>query len=302
MAKPTTGSANKGTKLSGRKRDQALLNLDTNYMYSPTLRVRNRDKNPKPKSAGGGSIDNFADISNSPTNITFYDADLANETLELARGKKFFNNSKVSMDDLLGAFGVMNGSNVNLYFDDINKSYIIASIQSPYGTQTRVLKSNGIGKSPYIKNDYFAISEEFRGSGVGTKSLARQVEFASKLGVSHIDTYAYRSSIYNSDGTLNKEQSYNGYYTWPRLGYDANLSNNNRNILSNYYGKDVKTLRDLFDIPESSTRASGAAWWKQYGNSIDVKFDLSANSKSRKVLTEYTKKYFSNPEKNKKLL
>lgn len=67
------------------------------------------------------------------------------------------------------------------------------------------------GDNIVIHNDYFMI-DGTTGKGFGTKVFADEVEGARALGVSKIVTLAAR-----------QEGVFNGYYTWPRLGYDARL-------------------------------------------------------------------------------
>lgn len=293
MAKTSVGSSNRGNKLQGRTR---------NFTSKPSAASTPRSRTSK--SAGGGNdVNNYDDIFNSPKNYTIDNPVDFNKAFDVIK-KSIFKNDKMTVDELLGAVGVLNNANVNMkyYRAGSNDIEVIIKIKAPYlvGTQQRSINySDG---EVYIGNDYFRVDPKYSGQGIGTKSLSRQVEFASKLGVDRIETFAAKSTTYNADGSIDKDKSFNGYYTWSRLGYDRKLTTYEKNLARNYYKKNISTVRDLFDIPDSGNVLSGAKWWKKNGSSGDMYFDLKSNSRSRKTLTEYAKKYFSQPEKNINIL
>ena len=284
MAKSTVGSTNKGVKLSGRERSGAS--------------GSGSDKPKTSKLSGDGDIDNFEDISKPPAGVTLT---IGSDSELRSLKSDIFNNPNISDDEVFAAFGALSGSSVDISSSRSGRYSV--SISAPYlsGTQNRsvVKYSNG---DIIMSNSYFRVAPDYQGTGIGTKSFARQVEFASKLGVNKISTFAAKSTVYNTDGSLNKDRSYNGYYTWARLGYDASPTTRLTRA-QNYFGKsDIRSIADLFDIKASSSKISGADWWKNNGESYDMTFDLTPGSRSRKRLTDYSKNYFSREGKNTKLL
>ena len=116
-----------------------------------------------------------------------------------------------------------------------------------------------------------------KGTGQGTEIFAEQVKHAEELGVSKIKAVAAGS----------KGSKYNGYYTWPRLGYDQDLSddipmkNSARAELTTKFPK-AKSVGDLMTTKE------GREWWQENGADLDfATFDLKKGSRSRKVLDAY---------------
>jgi hypothetical protein len=124
----------------------------------------------------------------------------------------------------------------------------------------------------FIKNYYF---ETNPGSppGFGTKVFTDQVNAARAMGVKYIKT-----------GAEGDNPKFNGYYTWPRLGYDGELW---RAIELAKIPKKIRkgmksdTIQELFKTPE------GRNWWKKNGTTIQLQFDLDPNSISSKVLDAY---------------
>lgn len=125
-------------------------------------------------------------------------------------------------------------------------------------------------KDKWIENAYFAAQKT--GKGVGTNVFTSQVKAAVDLG--------FRDIITTATGEYGDED-YNGYYTWPRLGYDTEIYNlpQQKSIKREFPG--AKSLSDLMKTPE------GRSWWKQNGTTFKAFFDLREGSQSRKVLEEY---------------
>lgn len=120
-----------------------------------------------------------------------------------------------------------------------------------------------------IHNDYFRLQET--GTGRGTQMFYNQVKAAQKLGAVRIDTLAA------------KGMSYNGYKTWPRLGYDARLSQDDIARIDRTAPdlKGATKVSDLMKTPE------GREWWTEMGHSADMSFDLRPGSNSMNVLESY---------------
>jgi hypothetical protein len=130
-----------------------------------------------------------------------------------------------------------------------------------------VLRDTAAG--PVIVNEGFHIlRRSCQGGGVGLYVLSRQVDGARSLGIICIETIAGRRSYEN------------GYYTWPRYGFDGRLAASTRQELPRRLGR-ADTVLDLM------ASAHGRRWWKEHGVPLRVAFDLSHRSRSSLVLRRY---------------
>ena len=74
-----------------------------------------------------------------------------------------------------------------------------------------------VGRRLVLVNDGFHLSaQRLRGRGLGLHVFHRQVQNAAALGVAHVEAVAGRRA------------DENGYYTWPRFGFDGLLPAQNR--------------------------------------------------------------------------
>jgi hypothetical protein len=96
----------------------------------------------------------------------------------------------------------------------------------------------------------------------------RQAAHAAALGVARIETVAGRRS------------GENGYYTWPRFGFNAALPAPLRPLLP----IGLEEARSVLDLMANE---KGRRWWREHGLSIPVVFDLAPGSRSRTVLARY---------------
>jgi hypothetical protein len=104
--------------------------------------------------------------------------------------------------------------------------------------------------------------------GLGLQVHYRQVRNALACGVSHIDLCAGRRC------------NENGYYTWPRYGFDCLLPASIRRRLPS----DLRSSQTLLDLMSCE---QGRHWWKRYGLTIRLRFDLAPGSRSQQVLVQY---------------
>jgi hypothetical protein len=107
-----------------------------------------------------------------------------------------------------------------------------------------------------------------RGDGLGLRMFHRQVANAALLGVHRIDAVAGRRS------------DENGYYTWPRFGFDGRLPLRLRRRLP----AELAGARSVLDVTGSE---QGRRWWREAGETIRVTFDLTPGSRSRATLDGY---------------
>lgn len=143
-----------------------------------------------------------------------------------------------------------------------------------YGTALRsivAVKQRDGSQKLLMNNGGFKLNPDSQGSGHGTEIFAKQVETAEKLGIDHITTIAER------------DESKNGYYTWARLGYDAQVPWN----LWSSVPKELNVPRYSPRISQLMMTKEGREWWKQNGETEELTFDLKPDSLSRRVLNEY---------------
>jgi GNAT superfamily N-acetyltransferase len=143
----------------------------------------------------------------------------------------------------------------------------VKSVSPRYYASRRIKPGEG-GRGPTIYNSLFEVDENFRGQGLGMEVFGRQIEHASKLGFSAITTHGVRGS------------SYNGYYTWPRFGYDGRLGVGIRSQLPD-------SLSHATRVSDLMASEEGIEWWKENGESIDLTFDLTPGSYSQEAFALY---------------
>jgi hypothetical protein len=107
-----------------------------------------------------------------------------------------------------------------------------------------------------------------RRQGFGLQMFYRQVRNAAAHGVDRIDTEAGRS------------RDENGYYTWPRYGFDCPLPVSIRRCLP----LGLEHCRTLLDLMACE---KGRLWWRECGTTARVRFDLTPDSRSCRALAEY---------------
>lgn len=151
------------------------------------------------------------------------------------------------------------------------KLYIHDNGVVEYAERTLAVDASG---RPYIHNDFFILKSP--GGGEGTRRFIAQVKAAQKLGFAYLETLAARQA-----GT------YNGYITWPKLGYNAlvaDLTPGKQAEMRAHFGRDFRTMHDLFDHP------GGPDWWELNGETFACTFDLRPGSKHLKMLEDYARR------------
>ena len=122
-----------------------------------------------------------------------------------------------------------------------------------------------------LRNDGFHIFfRAMQRQGLGLQVHYRQACNAAACGVDRIELWAGR------------RHDENGYYTWPRYGFDCPLPASIRRRLPISL-EDSHTLLDLMSCEK------GRRWWREHGVTIRVRFDLASGSRSQRVLAEYVR-------------
>lgn len=143
---------------------------------------------------------------------------------------------------------------------------IRAEVKHPDYDLTLAIRRGDDGKLTMTNLD---VQAHPAGQGTGTKVTIQQVAHAERLGIERIDALA--------SGSFGGED--NGYYSWPRVGYDGDIP---------------AYIRPA--PPKGETRVSqlmrnkaGRDYWLKHGSDIHVSFDVRPGSLSRKVLSRYAK-------------
>ena len=105
--------------------------------------------------------------------------------------------------------------------------------------------------------------------------FAEQVANAREAGFDWIECHAagFKGGVYN------------GYYTWPRFGYDQELDTLRDQNTAEAAKRDFPEAKTVLDIMKTK---EGRDWWKENGADLHkAKFDLREGSRSMKILEAY---------------
>jgi hypothetical protein len=163
--------------------------------------------------------------------------------------------------------GAMGGARIETVTDgDGPEAQISFVVRHPslMSASERTLFRNTKGEVE-LRLDYLALKPDVRG-GVGARIMAREIQGAEKAGVQKVSLIAA--------GGPGAEL--NGYYTWPRLGFNAPIPTIQR---PGYMG--AKDMHDLFSRP------GGAELWKQHGYQMEMSFDPRRGSPHRQIFDGY---------------
>ncbi len=146
------------------------------------------------------------------------------------------------------------------------------------------IDSNG---KKFIRNEIIEVKKEFQKEGLGLDIFSKQVENAAEEGFEYIATHAAGGP----------GESMNGYYTWPRFGYNQSiksLKDLNRDI----YNKVIVKFPQASSIRDLMMTEAGRNWWKENGGDLhNAKFDLKEGSWSRYIMDEYLEERASKGKK-----
>jgi hypothetical protein len=172
-------------------------------------------------------------------------------------------------DQLAAAVRALDGATVAVQINSDGR--IVAAVtHSHIHKQIRLLSRDAQGRL-FLTNDLFRVSQTAP-VGTGLRSFARQVAGARALGIHRIETYAVGSKQF---------PQWNGYYTWPRFGYNAELAYEEKLLLQ--FLPRFRGVRDLNDL----ILRGGADWWAENGDGREMVFHLDGRCRSVKILLQY---------------
>ena len=185
-------------------------------------------------------------------------------------GRTFaINGLHLSPEDLAGLTGAPDGSHV-VVREDANGILLRADNLSFFEcpaeyTLTPVVDS---GDTLLLDETLMLKTSEDVPEGIGLRIFATQAHTAARLGIAAIALQAAGSR---------KSRIFNGYYTWPRYGFDALLEEKDLQHIP----KELGTPVSVADLMETE---SGRAWWRENGHENYMEFDLTHGSRSWQTL------------------
>ncbi len=124
---------------------------------------------------------------------------------------------------------------------------------------------------PVLINEALHIHRHnMRRRGLGLRIFYRQLVHAGSLGITRIETVAGRGKYEN------------GYYTWPRFGFDGPLPIGIRRRLP----PDLAGARSVLDLMDCG---NGRLWWREHGIPIRLAFLVDSRSRSRLVFSRFVR-------------
>lgn len=119
---------------------------------------------------------------------------------------------------------------------------------------------------------------------LATVSFGLMAISAYWLGFDHIMLFAAGNGPIDPDDP----EGFVGFAVWPKFGFDARLDPAELNAAPSEALRDCVTVQDVI--------ATDHDWWAQYGRGRDMRFDLTADSRSWTILLNYLYQVFLLPE------
>jgi hypothetical protein len=140
------------------------------------------------------------------------------------------------------------------------------------------------GRPNYISNSHFRLASTAP-KYMGLKMFATQVATARDMGFKHITVSAAGNGPW-------RDGEYNGYYVWPRFGYDGPFPSYTFDRMPPNVQEQIRQVRPsapsglrYLDVMMAGQETRD--WFKEHGSSSDLDFPLDSGSRSLEYLTEY---------------
>ena len=176
----------------------------------------------------------------------------------------------MSLPEVAALSGAPDGARVTLSGAD---THITLTITHPLYDRPSVREIYYTSNKTVIKNSILRIHPDAP-QGFGTHVLASQVRAARAAGVKELKLYAAGSP---------HDRAWNGFYSWPRMGFVGPLSDN----VITFARRAGFTLSDSATTADLMRQPGGSEWWKRSGTGGNMTFDLSDDSVSMQVHTDY---------------
>jgi hypothetical protein len=201
--------------------------------------------------------------------------------------------SNATAHDLLSVAGIPDGARVEVTTMEGAGKH--AYVRATGNTQVRNPNNGEMVASHYAADRTISLNpngtrsihnDSFEGKGSGLQMFGRQVENATKWGFTHIETYAAGFGS-GTPGQRPPEGRMNGYYTWPRFGYNGKVHPDDIERMPPDAQRNTRAADGMLSGLMSTKE--GRDWWMGHGESKDLKFDLTPGSYSQDTLSTYLK-------------
>ena len=137
-----------------------------------------------------------------------------------------------------------------------------------------------------ISNSHFKLAPTAP-AAMGLKMFATQVAAARDAGFREIDVSAAGHGPW-------RDGEYNGYYVWPRFGYDGGFSSYTFSEMPESIQNDIRQInpdapRNLRFLDVMMASEAARDWWKDHGSSSDLSFDTRRGSRNLDYLEKYVR-------------
>lgn len=174
-------------------------------------------------------------------------------------------------DDIAAATGAPQGCDVRIVADAYGMGGIRVEVKGN-GFESNTMIQKGRDGVVEASCEWMHVAPEARGRGIGASTVLQGMLKASQMGVQRARC------------TAGQGGGMNGYYTWPRLGFDGDIGYSAREQLRS---SGPAAHRNATRVAELMTTQEGRDWWKRNGHQFSATFDLTPNSVSRQRLNAY---------------
>lgn len=215
-----------------------------------------------------------AEVKKSKAKVELFDKRLRKETDDAAQ--KLFKHA--DEQEIASYCGAPDDATVVLRPDKHGR--LVANIEHDDFDMKVSFQKTKDGKT-FMHLDEFFMKEGAQGKGIGTEVFRNQVANCRQGGLAFIDLHAAKE---NPGAPW---EPHNGYYTWPRFGFDASIdkiAKDNPDI-AKAIKEEYPKAKSILDVMKTK---AGRNWWKENGDDLySVEFDLSPKSLSMRVFSAY---------------
>lgn len=169
--------------------------------------------------------------------------------------------------DVIGLTGAPDGSAITVRQGDVGVELVARNPEAfDAPAEFHLIPIEGSGGAMLL--DEVIVIREAMPSGFGLRLFGRQATAAAQLGIQIIVLEAAGSAI---------SRVFNGYYTWPRFGFDAEL-------VEAEIAKLPEHLAGAGTVADLMASEKGRHWWRANGSGRVMEFDLTPDSRSWQTL------------------
>lgn len=183
--------------------------------------------------------------------------------------------------NLIRISGAPRGSKVHAFSDEHAIVFRVDNALFHEPVYLYLIQNSEPACSFYLKIAVFVLKEKFTNAGIGPRCVIRPLMEAPAWGRQHIPITHIEVSAIGDATTFGLEKNaLRGYYVWATMGFDGPLPAATRAKLPPPY-------RYCKSIGELVITEQGRDQWRMHGQSVDLSFNLRANSASWLQLARY---------------